>query len=425
MRRLWRSRTGRSPTKSLSKRDPLVRQTAPWEAQTKPKPKTDSVWKIYDGKWVPGEGHLWSEDFLKYFDWGAVKQEIQREYGPEPGATWWMQATAGVNYYRAEMPAKHLPGKTIRFETWDLKLKEVDSDTGEPVYEFPDQAGNTAVWMFPGTKAKAVLMAEMRLGGTKVLVEVDDNYLTAPPNQAVSSWVPKPDGTGTPSYQTHKRIVQKFCDGVIVSTPYLGNIYSTIHDNIHVAPNCVDPADWEAPYYGGNVELEPFVPGERLRIGWAGSASHLYDLAEIRPALDWASRQKGVEVVVLGELELPLAHWQVPWTDTLAEYRRNVFALDVILCPIRASAWANCKSDVKALEGAMGGALPVVSKTEPFRPWWDRGYVAETKKDWVKIVKHLVANRDEVAREAKSARDYVLEERTIQKGIEAWKTVLA
>ena len=360
------------------------------------------------------DDRIWLTDFNDIMDWEAVKKGLQTSYGNK--ATWWVQATPGVNYYRAELPARHLPGKTIRFDTWDATLMYSD---GEPSLHFAEQEG-PAVWLFPGTTTKAVLMAEMVLQGIKCMVEVDDNYLTHPPIPVLSEWrttMPKlPDDT--PSYECHKRIVtSKACDGVICSTPYLADIYSKLHSNVHVCPNSVDPDDWnpDPPHQKDGV----------LHIGWAGSASHGYDIAEIFPALSWAAQQDKVEVVVLGDLDFPFAHTNIPWTDSLAQYRRNVEHLDVILCPIRPNYWANGKSDVKALEGVMGGALPVVSRTEPFRPWWDKGYVAETKKDWKKILKHLILNRDEVRQGWQDARKYVLAERTIQKNVGAWRTALA
>lgn len=329
-------------------------------------------------------------------------------------ATFWTQATAGVNYYRADLPARHLPGKTVRFESRDLQPR---ADDGEPY--FPRQEG-VAIWMFPGNTTRALCMAQMHLSGIKTMVEVDDNYLVAPPVPGLSKWLKTRDTSGEDrhSYEIHRKIVSSAaCDGVIVSTPRLWEHYSQINPNVHVAMNCIDPDDWDPD--------PPHQQDGILRIGWAGSASHRYDLAEILPALSWAAQQEDVEVVILGQLELPFPHTQVPWTDSLAEFRENMQALDVALCPLRPSEWSDCKSDVKAMEAAVAGALPVVSKTEPYKPWHDRTFVCEAKKDWTKMLKHLVANRDEVAQGAKDAKAYVLAERTIQRGVEAWRQAIA
>jgi hypothetical protein len=212
-----------------------------------------------------------------------------------------------VNYYRAEMPAKHLPGKTVRFETRDL---QPDDEGG---HYFPRQQG-TAIWMFPQNRLRHLLMAEMHTQGKRVLVEVDDNYTIGPPI-SLAGWQQTIAKSPDASYEAHMNIV--------------------------------------------------------------ASAA----------------------------------------TD----------AFDVMLCPLRPNRWADCKSDVKALEAAMGGACSIVSKTEPYRPWWDGsapGYVAETKRDFLKMVKHVVANRDEVRETARLAREYAVTERNIKREIENWREAI-
>lgn len=342
----------------------------------------------------------------------------QKRYGDTSEATWWVQATAGVNYVRADMPAKHLPGKTVFFESRDIQA-------GGDDYVFPRQEGGTAVWMFPGNTTRWIAMAQMKVElGLRVLVEVDDNYTTGTPIPGLSSWLVKRDMSGQDrhSYETHTRIVKsKACDGVIVSTPALERVYGRIHPNVYVCTNSIDPDDWP--------EGEPeHQPDGVLRVGWAGSASHAYDLADIRRALDWASRQPDVEVVVMGQLDPGVKHRRVSWTDKLAEYRENVQQIDVMLCPLRSNAWSDCKSDVKALEAAMGGACSIVSRTEPYRPWWDGsapGYSAATPKEFLKVVKHLVANRDEVRETARLAREYAVTKRNIKDGVAAWRAAIA
>jgi hypothetical protein len=347
-----------------------------------------------------------------YIDWEAIDRETQQHYGDV--ATFWVQATPGVNYYRAVLPARHLPGRVVSFNETD-----VNADG-----RFRRQVGSS-VWMFPGNDLRAVLMAEQHLQGIPVWVEVDDNYTVAPPLLETSVWArnrKESRSTGQHDYETHVKIVRsKAVDGVICSTPKLAEVYSRLHPNVRVCRNSVDPADWP----DGEP---PHSPDGVLRVGWAGSASHAYDIRDIHRALGWASGQPDVEVVVFGELDMPIPHRNIPWTDSLEVYRENVSQIDVMLCPIRPSAWSDCKSDVKALEAAMGGACSIVSRTEPFRPWWGEGrpcYVADTPKDFLKLVKHVVRSRDEVRETARLAREYVLGERVIAREIDQWRAVLA
>lgn len=356
------------------------------------------------------DDRIWRPDLLAVVDWSAVARATENVHGNL--ATWWVQATPGVNYYRAEMPAKHLPGKTVRFETRDL---QPDDEGG---HYFPRQQG-TAIWMFPQNRLRHLLMAEMHTQGKRVLVEVDDNYTIGPPI-SLAGWQQTIAKSPDASYEAHMNIVASAAtDGIIVTTPRLAAEYERFGKPIYICRNSVDEDDWTPD--------PPHQVDDILRIGWAGSASHQYDLADIAPALDWASRQKDVQVVLLGQLSLHFPHWQLPWTVELEKYRENVCAFDVMLCPLRPNRWADCKSDVKALEAAMGGACSIVSKTEPYRPWWDGsapGYVAETKRDFLKMVKHVVANRDEVRETARLAREYAVTERNIKREIDNWREAI-
>ena len=220
-------------------------------------------------------------------------------------------------------------------------------------------------------------------------------------------------------------ICRKIADGMIVATPKLKEQYAHLNDNIHVCRNAIDPADWPS--------LPPHQPDGVLRIGWAGSASHKYDLADIRLALDWASRQSQVEIVLAGFedilgslLSLPNVKW-IPWTTRLSTYRAGLSEIDVMLAPNRRGAWADAKSDIKALEAAMAGACSVVADSPSFSEIVNGefpGYVAKTPKDFLKVVKHLVANRDEVAEAAQLAKDYVMAKRNIQTSVQEWRDAI-
>lgn len=319
-----------------------------------------------------------------------------------------------MTLYRCTLPARHLPGKVLQ-----LGHEDVDEQDGEIVY--PRQEG-AAIWSFSGNTTRALIMAGMQEAGFPVFMEADDNYLTGPPFN-IGEWhrgfktALSCDGH---SYEGFRRILG-FCDGAIVSTPFLADAYSSFNSNIHVCPNSVDPGDWPAN--------PPHQPDGVLRIGWAASDSHAFDAPLITRALDWASRQPNTKVVIFG-IKPHLTGFQFPheyigWVDSLEEYREKLSAIDLMLCPLRPSFWADGKSDVKAVEGAMGGAASVVSHVEAYKPWFDRTHTARTSKEFLKVVKHLVRHPAEVYELMCEARKYVLEERTIQGNIDKWRKAIA
>lgn len=329
-------------------------------------------------------------------------------------ATWWRQATEGSTYWRCTVPAKHLPGRVNKLIPADLAEKD-----GEPY--FPNQVGGTAVWPFSGNATRAVLMAEMKEQGFRVLLEVDDNYLTPAPFQPdwqVDFARGGPSEHGDRSSNAAHRRIAEWVDGVIVSTPYLAERYENVNENVFVCPNSVDPDDWP----------EPLERDETFRIGWAASHSHHVDESLARRAMEWAVRQKGVEVYLIGYQPA----WNGPfkrigWTDSLDEYREQLtgLRLDVGICPLKPGAWADGKSDVKALEYAMAGAFPVCSNVEPYRAWKGPVLWAQKPADFERALRWCVLNPDDVREGAKQARDYVLAERTIQKSIHLWEEACA
>jgi len=322
-----------------------------------------------------------------------------------------------VNYWRCEIPAKHLPGVVRPLTEQDC----VPDKDGEP--SFPNQEG-AAIWPFPGNLSRALVMRGMQEAGSRVLVEVDDNYL-APPTVAPGTEGPwqmfiDQDRLDDHSTEAHRKIV-RFADGVIVSTEHLGRIYGRLNPNVYVCRNSVDPDDWDDPPPQDDV----------FTVGFAGSVSHFFDLQDIRRALGWLEDQPGVEIVSIGGLEFTGTHKHIDWTDDLAAYRKNLLdaRLDVGLAPLRPGGWADAKSDVKALEYAMAGAVPVVSDVEAYSPWQDEGpcywVPPKSPKGWLKVLKHIVTHKEEARAMAWQARLWVLGRRTIQREIGEWRRAVA
>jgi hypothetical protein len=206
-------------------------------------------------------------------------------------------------------------------------------------------------------------------------------------------------------------------DGVIVSTEYLRDAYLEYSDHVYVCPNTVDPPDWE--------DLEEKDPSV-LRIVYSGSRSHLRDVPEVKKALKWAARQQGVEVWLQG-VNPPWGFYQhVPWSDTLADYRRALGRFDVGLAPLIGGTWANGKSDLKALEYTMAGVVPFVAREEPYRPWFDKpDFLVESgESNWLEKVKWIVRNQDALPSMLEQARGYVLGERTTAANVHRWEEAI-
>ena len=350
------------------------------------------------------------EDLAEWGQWGGIGV-IRKTGRVLPGvdappakllATFYAQATPVTTYLRCELPARYLPGKLSR---------EITLVADEEDYWYPDHEG-AAILQFGGHWQEALNVHGLQHKGVRVLMESDDNYFTVAPRMRNTGWTKK-IGEGPYSLDGHASIL-KWVDGCIVTTEFLAKQYRKHCDTVYVCPTGVDPLDWPV--------LEKPDDGV-FRIGWFASHSHTEDGRLVRRAMEWASRQKDVEVLTMGyHPPWRFPHRQIPWQN-LPEYRLALGLLDVGVAPIVPTAWALCRSDLKALEYTMGGAAAILSDVAPYDLWADGENCLKAKDagGFFKQVKHLVANRDEARQLAAAAKEHVLRERTTEAQIGLWR----
>jgi glycosyltransferase involved in cell wall biosynthesis len=327
-------------------------------------------------------------------------------------ATFYCQSTPVTTYLRCELPARYLPGKVMRGAAM------IDNDDS---VDFPEQSG-AAVFQFAGNAMEALQVMFLKDKGFRVLMESDDNYFTVAPSMKNTGWV-KEKKAGPFSLDGHATIL-KHVDGCIVTTEFLAKQYRKHNSNVYVCPNAIDPLDWPV--------LKKPDDGV-LRIGWFLSASHKADSPLVYRALEWASRQKDVEVWIAGSdpfvdghgrVQFPHGHF--PWSD-LPKYRERMAYLDIGVAPVKSTPWALCRSDLKAIEKAYAGAARVLSDNAPYSLFTDGENCLKAKdaRGFYERIRHLVQNRDEVKQLAAAGRKYVTEERLITQQIHNWEVAVA
>jgi hypothetical protein len=312
---------------------------------------------------------------------------------------------------------KAVGGSVLPVEESSLSWEDEEAGT----IAMKGQHGDAAIWQFLGDEGRSRIVFQLQRQGIRTLMEVDDNYLYyAPPLYGKSgAWARThreavANGTGY-SVEYHRKQAP-MVDGIICATDNLANAYDAFNDNVYVCPNSIDPSDW-------NVEREE---SDKLRIGYYGSVSHVRDYPLVKKALKWAARQEGVEVIMLGFRPPGWGGPSLPWSDDLFEGRKLLGKIDVGIAPLTRNRWADGKSDLKALEYAMAGVMPIVQDAPPYHPWKDAGWqwVAETEQDWNELIREVVKHRDNVPVLAHSAKDYVLDNRTIDKNKHLWEEAL-
>ena len=330
-------------------------------------------------------------------------------------ATFWRQATPGTTYWRCYLPAMYLPGQVVNFGEG-----EIEYDEEEDLLTLHDQQG-VAIWQFLGDDGRARFAMKQMSHGIPTVMELDDNYLTHPHGYSGANWAyrhadaySKGRSTGY-SIEAHRALTPRF-EALIVSTYALAEEYDHLNKHIFVCENSIDPTDW-------NVEREE---REIPVFGYYGSTGHAKDFATAKKAVKFLARKR--DFVFIGYV---LASWTgrtAPWQPGLMAARQNLGLIDIGLCPLAEDRFSRCKSDVKAMEYAMAGVMPIVSRTEPYRWWWDDmdwPWVASSEKEWNEVLQSAAKlGAAEVASVAAEAKRLVLEHRTIQANIGAWKEVI-
>ena len=266
----------------------------------------------------------------------------------------------------------------------------------------------------------------IQANGTKVVVELDDDYWSIDPRNSYRKGLEKAGLKDAPD------IMKKACelaDLVTVSTPELAKLIP--NKNVIVLRNYV-PAyylDIE-PDYGDNWEL---TEGKKI-VGWTGSTStHVGDLEVMGYSLRRAVRSHDARFLTIGSEDA----WEVtgfdadealysPWVE-LKNYIQAVKAFDVGVVPLRMSRFNECKSYLKGMEYAALGIPFVASPTEEYKILNKQGVglIAKEKHDWLKDLNQLLTSDNvNLIQAGKAFASENTYERNAWRWAEAWQSII-
>lgn len=341
--------------------------------------------------------------------------------------------------WRVEMPAQHLDAKVMMIP--DQYAKRVFSKP-QPYSKYfpwvPTEEGahypaheGVAVWTRPDM-VRATHACAMSAQGIRIVCEVDDNYLSDK-NQNIFM---RMNNYGPLGRRSHMQAFATF-DTIICSTNDLRDIYAKTFKkelgyvpDIRVARNHVDPDTWtdrrELPGTG--------LQGAPLRVGWAGSHQHIWDLRLAAPALRLAA-DAGCELVFIG-LD-PATHdpnWRnflgpythIPW-QSADHYHQHSLPIDIGLIPLVYNHHTMGKSDIKWIEMSMSGAAtvvqnhPIYNKTVVHN---ETGLLAGSPDEMALQLDRLIRDKKLRSELTANAQEHILAHRTIQGNIHEWKDAI-
>lgn len=218
-------------------------------------------------------------------------------------------------------------------------------------------------------------------------------------------------------YKTHENLLlfkrlAHYCDAMQFSVPELRKLYGYLNPCSVVFPN--------------QLSVVPTKKGSQGRkeviIGWGGSHGHLEDMSELsEPLIDWIISRDNVKLYLMCSDPI----WRL--FDRIPHYRKRRFKpgalkdyytflgmIDIGIAPLRDTAFNRSRSDVKYLEYAVYGVVPVVQDSIPYISTvkhGETGFLFQDAANLLDILGLLVDNpvlRHEVTR---AARHYVIKER--------------
>ena len=360
----------------------------------------------------------------------------------------WIAIVGGSDYYwRVTGPAKAIDAKPVLIPEvggayailtpnedtafpWSF-----DESKGEGFISYPSLEGSSVVWTRPDLWRAVHSKAQKEQLGLRTVAETDDNYLGDPKFNIYM----KSNDFSAGLREIHIRSMASH-DACIYSTEWLRDTYwkgmrelfpAKMLPEQFVVGNHVFVEDWP--------EIEPY--DGPVRVGWMGSPSHLWDVDLAWAAMLAASRA-GAKILMMGydPCDPPHAvtskrsfdkikewrkvgHEVLPWRD-LNWYERMPIPFDIGLAPLLYNDFTLGKSDIKAVEYAIGGAVPILQNHPVYNKNWkhmETCLLAGSPSEFIDCTLLLMNDVKLRERLLSNARQYVREERDLWKRKHEWQ----
>lgn len=260
----------------------------------------------------------------------------------------------------------------------------------------------------------STLYAYQQEKGKKIVVEQDD-YLKVQDDN-----IHRIEHEKTNAVEVIAKTMQ-IADGVTTTTHNLAYELRKYNKNVCVLPNYLDLERWNLPKLTNDSKT--------IRIGWAGSATHLEDIRMIeQPIKRVLSEFPNTQLIIVGDpriadlfkgynVEFMLGVEFAAWPERL-----NTLRIDIGLAPLRDTLFNQCKSNIKWLEYSVakipGIFSPTVYYMRHFEP--NLGFIARSENDWYTQLKTLVTSkvlRDDMAH---ASHTMAVARYSLEKHIDDW-----
>lgn len=336
------------------------------------------------------------------------------------GVGFFRHTPSGCFWYRIKHPMEALKRAGVRTEMIDLD-KDVELDNLQSLQVY-------GIYPFSFDKALRYVKNE----GKHIIYDIDDATDFIEPTNPFYYSVRKDSNS--------QREIFALADHITVATPFLAEYVMRRTDKpVTIIPNCYDPAEWgfERKNRGG------------MRIGFAGSCTHIEDLLLVLPAIKNLQKRYDITFVIMGFAITDYDTWLtqfrfvsppealkaidtfeslmkdikfewVPYTD-FENYPKQLteLSLNIGLCPLTDTPFNRARSASKAMEYTLSGALALASDLEPYRN--DDSSVLTT--DWEYMLEHYITNPHLITQDHSIALNWIQQNRNIDSQVDLLKSV--
>lgn len=252
-----------------------------------------------------------------------------------------------------------------------------------------------------------------------IVAEVDDNYLsTAQYNPAAEAYAP-----GTPLREIANKQFA-IADALVVSTPYLKEVYSELNEHIYVVQNSIDTKAW-------NVKSKS---KSGIRIGWVGGGSHYEDLKILEPIIpSILKKHKDVKFVFLHGIPeflkgIPRVECVYKF-ERIDKYPRYVAAndFDIGMAPLVDNAFNRGKSNLRWLEYSALGVPTVASNVGHFKETINHGidgFLAHDRFEFERYLDDLIVDRKLRTAMGARAKDRIFKDFNVDRTVFDYANIL-
>lgn len=202
------------------------------------------------------------------------------------------------------------------------------------------------------------------------------------------------------------------CDALQVTVPELQRRYGFLNGHCRVFQNQI----LHMPPDG------PVSQDHKIVVGWGGSHGHLEDMAEIAPALiKWINRRPNVFLHLMCSDPIRQLFNAIPDSKkmhtlpgSLDDYYQFLNHIHIGIGPLKDTTFNRSRSDVKFLEYAASGVIPVMAHLEPYIhsvKHGRTGFLFSNMDECLQILDGLIENPTLRHDISKSAFEYVVTER--------------